>query len=73
MPYWAGPVNWWTGYFTSFPAFKRSLRRQDALLRAAESAHAMARLMGIAVEDALHDGLVSARQTNGGPFLEGHA
>ena len=33
FPYWAGPVNFWTGYFTSRPVFKRSLRQLDYLQR----------------------------------------
>jgi hypothetical protein len=36
LPYQAGPVNWWTGYFTSRPHLKRTLRVVDSLLRAAE-------------------------------------
>jgi len=36
FPYHAGPVNWWTGYYTSRPAFKKMLRDADHIQRVAE-------------------------------------
>ncbi len=46
LPYQAGPVNWWSGYFTSRPALKRSCRALDAIIRAANTALILARASG---------------------------
>eukprot|EP01094_Clydonella_sp_ATCC50884_P021850 TRINITY_DN4897_c0_g1_i1.p1 TRINITY_DN4897_c0_g1~~TRINITY_DN4897_c0_g1_i1.p1 ORF type:complete len:911 (-),score=282.99 TRINITY_DN4897_c0_g1_i1:51-2708(-) len=60
FPYWAGPVNWWTGYYTSRPTFKRRLRETDNLQKCAESAFVLARAQSGEGGDVEWDGMFDA-------------
>ena len=54
LPYEAGVANWWTGYFTSRPHLKRTLRVVDALLRAAEQTLLLLKMHNLAHDGAHH-------------------
>ena len=65
LPYQAGVVNWWTGFFTSRPNFKRTCRQNDNLLRNAEFLFSFASIFSNFTEkSSLYNFLEDARRVN---------
>ena len=68
LPYWAGPVNWWTGYYTSRPQLKQFCRYLDHFQRSSEAIFAIARLISPNLDlnwENLFEKLESVRKVQG--------